>query len=288
LGDKLSENASVNSPIGNEVPPDCVPLLANLLRLTSPKIGDDFFRVLVKGLAELLDFDHVFIAHALDKPATRVRVQASWYRGEFRDSWDYDLAGNPCLIPYQGKLTLIPCDVRKDFENKKKSTYEKFIGIPLQHADGEIYGHMALYGDRAIKEDGCELAIAKLFAARAEAEARRIIYDDILTKRCNRLQQEARETKASLWAKSAELSDALAKENDMRELQHRFISMASHEFRTPLAIIDGAAQRLDNQAEKSQLTPQETKQRVKIIRDAVGQITSLIETKLSRTGGQNP
>lgn len=75
--DKFLKDGSDLAAIGDEVSTDCVTLLANLLKLTGPKIGDDFFRVLVKGLAELLDFDHVFIAHALDIPATRVRVQAS-------------------------------------------------------------------------------------------------------------------------------------------------------------------------------------------------------------------
>lgn len=149
-------------------------LIDRLLKLSSVGNTNEFYGALVKELAKLLQFDHVFIAHALDQPPTRVRVQASWNRGEFRKSWDYELEGNPCLIPYDGEATLIPCDITKIFETKKNFSYESFVGVPLKDADGEIYGHLALYGDRTIDDGRHELEIAKLFANRAQTEARRL------------------------------------------------------------------------------------------------------------------
>jgi two-component system, cell cycle sensor histidine kinase PleC len=56
---------------------------------------------------------------------------------------------------------------------------------------------------------------------------------------------EAAEAAAARIARSeAELQRALDAEREMSAEQRRFISIASHEFRTPLSIIDGAAQRL--------------------------------------------
>jgi len=40
------------------------------------------------------------------------------------------------------------------------------------------------------------------------------------------------------------LEERLAHERRLAQLQGNFVSMASHEFRTPLTIIDGHAQRL--------------------------------------------
>ncbi|MGN7105242.1 MCP four helix bundle domain-containing protein, partial [Ralstonia holmesii] len=51
-------------------------------------------------------------------------------------------------------------------------------------------------------------------------------------------------SKDVLTAQAAVLQETLDKERRMAELQRNFISMASHEFRTPLGVIDGQAQRL--------------------------------------------
>jgi two-component system, OmpR family, sensor kinase len=58
-------------------------------------------------------------------------------------------------------------------------------------------------------------------------------------------------------------------------LQRNFISMASHEFRTPLTIIDGHAQRLISTKER--LTPDDMAGRARKIRNAVRRMTHLIE-----------
>jgi len=82
-----------------------------------------------------------------------------------------------------------------------------------------------------------------------------------------------------LKAKAQELEAALAKEKELNELQRQFVSMASHEFRTPLAIIDGTAQRLRKSA--GNLSSNEALRRVDKIRDAVQRMTRLMESTLT-------
>ncbi len=83
-----------------------------------------------------------------------------------------------------------------------------------------------------------------------------------------------------------ELSRALAAEQEASSLQKQFISMVSHEFRNPLAIIDGNAQIIEKFGEK--ITGGELKQRLKTIRAAVSRTIGMMETLLSsnllRTG----
>ncbi len=81
--------------------------------------------------------------------------------------------------------------------------------------------------------------------------------------------------------KAEELKEALAKEQKLSKLQREFVSMASHEFRTPLAIIDGTAQRMKSRADKNRLTPEDAVKRIEKIRAAVRRMTRLMESTLT-------
>ncbi|MBL8697027.1 MAG: PAS-domain containing protein [Alphaproteobacteria bacterium] len=76
----------------------------------------------------------------------------------------------------------------------------------------------------------------------------------------------------------AELERALAAEREMNQHQRRFVSIASHEFRTPLAVIDGATQRISAKLRDSD--PDVVK-RLDRIRGAVSRMTEIIERTLS-------
>lgn len=76
-----------------------------------------------------------------------------------------------------------------------------------------------------------------------------------------------------------ELERLLVQERQINELQRQFVAMASHEFRTPLAIIDGAAQRLIRR--KEEITPAFLAEKVAQIRTSVSRIVELMESILS-------
>ena len=84
---------------------------------------------------------------------------------------------------------------------------------------------------------------------------------------------------ALLAAQSSELAMALEKEKEVGEQQKTFIAMVSHEFRTPLTIIDGNAQIIQSRGET--LAPAMLKTRAQTIRDGVSRLVHLIETILS-------
>ncbi len=84
-----------------------------------------------------------------------------------------------------------------------------------------------------------------------------------------------------LKGQAKELEEALAKEQKLNKLQREFVSMASHEFRTPLAIIDATAQRMKSRADKNKLTPDDAVERVQKIRSAVQRMTRLMESTLT-------
>jgi two-component system OmpR family sensor kinase len=81
-----------------------------------------------------------------------------------------------------------------------------------------------------------------------------------------------------LIRQAAMLEEKLAQEQRLALLQRNFVSMASHEFRTPLSIIDGHAQRLIRL--KDRLAPTEIEERAGKLRAAVLRLTHLIDNLL--------
>jgi two-component system OmpR family sensor kinase len=79
----------------------------------------------------------------------------------------------------------------------------------------------------------------------------------------------------TLASQAAMLGEKLAEEQQLTLLQRNFVSMASHEFRTPLAIIDGHTQRLISMRDR--LTAEELAQRAFKIRSMVRRMTQLID-----------
>jgi len=75
------------------------------------------------------------------------------------------------------------------------------------------------------------------------------------------------------------LEQKLAYEKELTRLQRNFVSMISHEFRTPLTAIDAHAQRLRNM--KAHIQPPDIADRAQRIRSAVQRITSLMDNLLN-------
>ncbi len=80
---------------------------------------------------------------------------------------------------------------------------------------------------------------------------------------------------AEIEEKSKGLEVALQKEREYNAFMEQFVAMASHEFRTPLTIIDSVSQRLFRRADR--LTPQDVKHGALKARGAVQRMINLIE-----------
>jgi PAS domain S-box-containing protein len=75
-----------------------------------------------------------------------------------------------------------------------------------------------------------------------------------------------------------ELRDALARERELSELKSRFVSMASHEFRTPLATILSSAELIEDHG--ARLPAAERLEVIGLIKGAVKRMTEMVEQVL--------
>lgn len=138
------------------------------------------------------------------------------------------------------------------------------ISGPLLHLANGM--HRLAENDTKIDVQGTERGDEIGAMARAMVVFRQNAIELMLTQR--RLAQQA-----------SALEEKLANEQRLTQLQRNFVSMASHEFRTPLTVIDGHAQRLIKLTDHSQTN--DITERASRIRAAVLRMTNLIETLLN-------
>jgi len=120
---------------------------------------------------------------------------------------------------------------------------------------------------------GTTLALVMYERKHAETQLSKLV-DDI-AKTNEKLYRVAEERRTALDA----TSEALAAERAMADEQRQFVAMVSHEFRTPLAIIDAANQSLRVLIDQGNV---EVSKRIDKIAQAMSRLKTLIDHTLSR------
>jgi len=149
----------------------------------------------------------------------------------------------------------------REFEARYRTKDGRELDVLLSGESAEINGRQRL------------LVVSHDITDRKKTELELIAHRD-------HLQEMVEVATRELKEKAEELRYALDKERDLNELQRQFVSMASHEFRTPLAIIDGTAQRLIKMTERNKLSSGDAMERYDKIRASVQRMTTLMESTL--------
>ena len=150
-----------------------------------------------------------------------------------------------------------PCSDEFLFYRKDGTSYwVEAQHTPFFHDDGSFAGFVIVHRD-ITERKALEL---ELIASR----------DDLAVRVEERTQ--------TIMNQSLELEKALAAERDLNRMQTEFVSMASHEFRTPLTIIDGIARRLDKRADRWK--PEDIREKAQTMRATVKRMTMLVERTL--------
>ena len=138
------------------------------------------------------------------------------------------------------------------------------ISAPLLHLAGCMRRLAANNTDIGIPETGRRDEIGEM------AQATVVFRDNAI---------ELMRSQQVLGRQAAMLEEKLAQEQRLALAQRNFVSMASHEFRTPLTIVDGHARRLEKM--RGSIAASEIGERAGKIRAAVLRLTHLIDNMLN-------
>jgi formate hydrogenlyase transcriptional activator len=162
-------------------PPRAEPF-RSLVAATADKLGEEFFRQLVKHVALALDVSHAFVAEFAGSP-THVRTIAQWGGGAWLDNVEYELAGTPCEEVVRGPRCLYPDGVQARFPRDKalaEMGARSYLGVPLLAADGRTLGHLAVIDSKPMAGEPAFQEVFQLFADRARVELERLRADAAL------------------------------------------------------------------------------------------------------------
>jgi len=140
-----------------------------------------------------------------------------------------------------------------------------------QRKNGEIFPAEASIIKQATPSGQILTVILRDISKRKKAEEKVHHYQ-------KHLESLIEERTAEVNEKANQLKKSLEREQEFNLLQQKFVALVSHEFRTPLTIIDGAAQRLIRR--KFKLQADEVETRANTVRSAVTRMIGLIDTTL--------
>jgi signal transduction histidine kinase len=94
-------------------------------------------------------------------------------------------------------------------------------------------------------------------------------------------------TNKALLEKSQQLQDALNHEHEMRKMQNEFIALVSHEFKTPLQIIDSTRENVVRKIKNLNINDESINKGLDRIRSGVWRMNGLINTTLNLAKMEN-
>lgn len=152
-------------------------LLQKLVDGTAAETGANFFRSLVRSLSQVLGAYGAWVTEYLPG-VNRLRALAFWLGGDYVDHYEYEIVGTPCEAAIKNNSYLhIPDNVIALFPGDpdlSKMGAVSYLGFPLIDQGKQIIGNLAVVDTRKMPGSLRNLALFRIFAARATAELLRL------------------------------------------------------------------------------------------------------------------
>ncbi len=142
---------------------------------TSEVTGEDFFRCLVRYLAQALELHHAFVGKFTDASMQRAEIVAAWTGTDYQSGEDVRLEGTAleAIADAQGGLLIHESGVHELFPDDRtlrEMRAEAFLAVPLFDSIDQPLGFLGVLDDAPLKPDIPAESILRIFGARAGAE----------------------------------------------------------------------------------------------------------------------
>lgn len=212
-------------------------LLRRIAESTAPHVGEAFLRAFVGELAGIMGVAVAFISQNVDRPATKARTLVCWQNGEPGADFEYVIDGGPCAGVYRGEAVAFPCNLAEHFTVHQQTGLQSYLGLPLTD-NGEVVGGLTVLDHRPIEDLERRFDVIRIFAARAEAELRRM-----------RLEAQREDLIRALTQSNRHLAwqhDIIGRANRFKT---QMLGMAAHDLKNPLNIVLSHAEFIALEAE---------------------------------------
>ncbi len=219
--------------------------LFSIAKGISTTTGSEFFRILVRHLAESLKSDYAFICEYAPGRRDQLYTVAGYMRGELHSGLTYDIADTPCeQVLLKGECAFLD-SLQQSFPKDQMLVQigaQAYIGTPLINSAGECFGLVAVLYKSPLDQTEQSLATStlKIFSLRIASELERHRSEEKLKKSFDDLQKAHN----ALAQQTFELEMERDRARAATRTKSEFLANMSHEIRTPMNGVIGMTELL--------------------------------------------
>src|SRR3954451_20824851 len=161
-------------------------LLRTIAEATAGVAGEAFLRLLATHLAAFFGAECAFVAELVTPERARTLASAAPPDIHLPEGFEFDLAGTPCELAYRDGAIVCPWGAQRRFPEDGLlggHALEGYVAVTLVGSSGAPIGHIGVMARGRLDLGDDELAVLRIFAARAAAEVERRWGEAVLRER---------------------------------------------------------------------------------------------------------